>query len=451
MSKFFVRFLAVVCVALVSVSCVSEYPPYGPDADGMLADKDKVVLKINMQPIAASASTNPTERIKSLRVVIVSSPETGEGTATVEYNRLLDVADMTALGYSRTFTWQSTSAVKDIIVIANEESAGTGLSALFASYPEGKPAGALLSDVEGYYFSPEYTSEGGKIYLPYSFIKKGLIPEAGVVNDINAWLLPVATKFIFHFTNSRENAIKINGISMSKANVANYLIARPGPGELTKQYNGQPISWIDWLAIIARESWRYPDFSGNDGFNGQVGWIADYQVPDLTDAHVYTFIAENSKDVFEVDGATTTEENGVTVTNPGTHTTQVYYIPESVNFVISGEDAGNDSGDGSGDGNGNDDDGSGEGNKPIKEQRFFLTLLLEDTGDSQAPPFNEVAIPNLGALFRNTYVIIDVNMSEGDIEVYAEIAPWNEKNANGWVEDGDAPPNNPFNKIRKKW
>lgn len=437
MSKFFVRFLSLVCVAVINVSCIFEYPAEWTDDDGLLTDKDKVVLKINVQPIAASASTNPTERIRTLRIVIISKAEGENASDTVECNRLLDMTDMPALGYSRTWTWQSTSAEKDIFVIANEESAGQDLSTLLASYAEGKQALDFIERIEEYSFSPEYKVENGNIYLPYSFSRQGLTPQAGVVNDIKAWLIPVATKFVFNFTNSREYAINVNGISMSKANVANYLLGRPGNGELIKQYNGQSMSWIDWLAEISRNSWGYPDFSGNEGFNGQVGWIADYELPNPDDSHVYTFIAENSDDVFTVKGATTTEENGETVVTPGKHTTQVYYIPESVNFIVS-DDEGDDSSD------------SGDGESTIKEQRFFLTLLLEDTGNSQAPPFNEVAIPNLGALFRNTYVIIDVNMAEGDIEVYAEIAPWNEKQANGWVEEGDAPSNNPF-KINRKW
>ena len=437
MSKFFVRFLTIVCLAVVNVSCIYEYPPDGPEDDGILSDKDKVVLKIDVQPITPSTSANPEERIKSLRVVIVSKAEDDESADIIECNRLLDMSDMAALGYSRTWTWQSMSAEKDIFVIANEESAGPNLPKLLSSYPEGKEARDFVEEVEGYYFAPEYKTEDGKIYLPYSFSRKGLIPQSGVVNNIKAWLIPVATKFVFNFTNSRENAININGISMSKANVSNYLLARPGSGELLKQYNGQTISWIDWLAAISRESWNYPDYSGNDGFNSDVGWIADYELPNLADAQVYTFVAENSEDTFSVKGATSTVVNGETVVTPTTRTTPVYYIPESANFIVP-------------EGSDDNSSGNGTGETPTKQQMFFLTILLEDTGGTQAPPFNEVAIPNLGALFRNTYVIIDVNMSEGDIEVYAEIAPWTEKEANGWVEDGDAPANNPF-KIKKKW
>lgn len=436
MSKFLVRLLSLVCMAVINVSCILDNQVECPDGDDMLIDKDRVVLKINVQPLAPSASGNPTERIKTLRIVIISKAADEKSLDTIECNRLLDIPDMPALGYSRTWTWQSMSAEKDIFVIANEESAGPNLSALLSSYAEGKEAGKFTEQVEGYYFRPEYNAEDGNIYLPYSFSRKGLIPQAGVVNEIKAWLIPVATKFVFNFTNFREDAVNVNGISMSNANVANYLLARPGDGELIKQFNGQSMSWIDWLAEISQASWNYPDFSGNDGFNGQVGWIADYELPEPTDSHVYTFVAENSEDAFSVKGATTTIENGETVVTPGEHSTPVYYLPESANFIIPDEDGGNNS-------------GNGTGEPPIKEQRFFLTLLLEDTGPSQAPTFNEVAIPNLGALFRNTYVIIDVKMAEGDIEVYAEIAPWTEKDANGWVEEGDAPANNPFN-LKKK-
>lgn len=435
MAKLTCRLLACLCMTFLFSSCIFDYPPETGDNDPAV-DSNKVVLHVNIQPIAASASGNPTEKIKSLRVVIIGRGTDDATTDTIECNRLLGIPTSLAKDFSYTLMWNSQPGEKDIFVIANEESVSKELTPLLDEYAEQEPAGNFKEFVNSYAFAPVYTpDEQNNIFLPYSYSYEGLVPKTGVVNTINAWLVPVATKFVFNFTNNRPNGINVNGISMKYANQSNYLLARPGEGELVKEYNGKPISWVDWLAEISKNSWAYPDFAGNENFNGEVGWIIDYELPHPEDAEIFTFFEKG--EVFTVRGATTTEVNGVETTTPGKYSTPVFYLPESANFNRL-------------DANQGDSDG-GESEEGM-EQRFFLTMLFEDPDvpNSKPPKFEDIAIPNLKALFRNTYVIIDVTMSEGDIELYAEIANWNVKTANGWVSDRQAPPRKSF-KITKKW
>lgn len=444
MTKLVGRILSCLCMGLLLGSCIFEYPPELEDNKDNVVDKNKVVLHLNIQSLASSASGNPTEKIKSLRVVIIGKGENESVPDTVECNRLVAVPEMVAKDFSYVLMWNSKPGNKDIFVIANEKSVDEGITAILDGYAEEKPAKDFIEWVNGYSFSPHYTPDGNNdIYLPYTFSKEDLAPREGVVNTVNAWLIPVATKFIFNFTNNRPNGIKVNGISMKYANRENYLLAKPGDGELIKEYNGQYLSWTDWLAEISKNSWLYPDFSGNEGYNDEVGWIVDYKLPNPEDSDVYTFVKENTEgEIFTVSGASTTTEEGIETTIPGKYSTPVYYLPESANFVIFGADQQEQS----------QSDGEGQEGETTSEQRFYLTMLFEDTAvpATTVPVFEDIPIPNLKALFRNTYVIINVTMSEGDIELYAEIAQWNVKTANGWVNEGDAPSNNPF-KIRKKW
>ena len=439
--------LACLCMTLLFGSCIFDYPSEIEDGGGSLTDKNRVVLQINVKSLTASDSERPTEKIKSLRVVIVGRGE-GETPDSIECNRLLDIPDVKAEGYSYIVMWSSKPGEKDIYVLGNEESMGDGLTDILDGYAEKTEAGDFATAIGEYTFSPEYTPDAsGNIYLPYSYSYEGIQPKTGVVNTINAWLVPVATKFIFNFVNNRTYPVKVNGISMSYANRLSYLLARPGEDEIFKEYNKQQLYWVDWLAEISKNSWNYPGYAGNEEYNGTVGWISDYSVPDPDDREVFYFVKEDSADIFEVPGATELEGDGADTGESdgnehvaGKYSTPVYYLPESVNYTPLGADLTGQ----------NADQDSGNGSGLLDEQRFYLTILLEDTGGSTAPIFEDIAIPNLKALFRNTYVIINMTMSEGDIEVYAEIAPWNRKKANGWLNEGQAPSNNPF-RIRKKW
>lgn len=433
-------------------SCIFDDYPETENGGISGIDGTKTLFEFNIRPLSVSAETLPLEKIKTARVVVIAKGETAAVPDTVEYNRLLDVTEVPAKDYAYTLRWNSTPGDKDIFVIANEASVDADLSTVLGSYPEGEPARNFVSMINDYSFTPAYEADAqNNIYLPYTFSQEDIRPRPGVMTSVNAWLVPVATKFIFNFTNNRPHAINIKGISMKSANKANYLLGHPT--EPTMEYNGEEMSWVDWLAEISKNSWQFPEYGSNSGYNDEVGWIVNYDLPDPDDAEVYTFVKQNDPDEnFTVKAAKTEEVDGEEVTTPGKHTTPVYYLPESANFPAPEAVDPDDTDD---TGNAGDDTGDGddEGETVEAEQVYYLTMLFEDTANTglTAPPFIDIPIPNLKALFRNTYVVINIIMSEGEIEVYAEIADWNRKTANGWVTEGNAPSgNNPFT-VRKKW
>ena len=73
---------------------------------------------------------------------------------------------------------------------------------------------------------------------------------------------------------------------------------------------------------------------------------------------------------------------------------------------------------------------------------YYLTFNFTDTRDNSPLELADeyLYIDNLNALFRNTFCIINVRLGQGDVDVYAEIADWNQKSIQGWVNEGQARP-----------
>ena len=416
-------------------SCIYDHYPVSED---ITVDPHKTILFLDMRALNPSSASLPEEKIKSVRVIITGesandadgNPDGSVHTSEiVECNRLYEFPIANASDFSYTLTWSSNLGQKSIFVIANEESISKELTDKLNGYEEMSEAGDLEEWLESYSFTPKYQQSDNTIYLPYTYSKTDFMPVAGQVNAINCWLVPVATKFVFHFENKRDADVRINGISMAYANSENYLLANIAPDARYMELGGESLYWPDWLAEVSKMSWDHPEFGDNDNFNRQYGWITDYSVPNPSDYHVFDFILQNGPDTFTVPAAKEVDTEDGKETEPGTYTTSIYYLPESINFITPEDPSAQDLTD------------SGE-EKP--DQTYYLTILLEDTGSGKAPKFENMPIPNLNALFRNTFVVIQMVMGQGDIEIYAEIAPWNKKTANGWVSEGSAPGNNPF-------
>lgn len=441
-----------ILISLGFSSCIYDNYPDSDSVEGHI-DPNTTILYLDLRALNPSTMTMPVEKIKTVRVIIIgeevdetdSDPaeetDGGEGTETVagivEYNRLYQFPASNASSFSYTVTWPSKLGPKSVYVIANEESVGRELTDRLNQYTEMAEAGDLETWLGGYSFVPKYTTTDNNIYLPYTFSKTGFVPSPAKVNTVNCWLVPVATKFVFHFQNKRDNPVKINGISMASANSKSYVLPHIAQNAQYMEYGGELLYWPDWLAIVSQSSWDYPEFGENEGFNSQYGWITAYSVPDPSDSDVYTFIAEDSEDVFTVPAAQeiTTEEGKETVAS--THTTPIFYLPESIHYRLPDDVTSSDS--------------ESDNEEKEEQQMYYLTINLEDLGGGgKAPKFENVPIPNLNALFRNTFVVIQMVMGQGDIMIYAEIAPWNIVSSNGWVSEGNSgPSNNPF-AIRKR-
>ena len=388
---------------------------------------DKTFLALHISPVNIGEGNTGTitERIRTLRVIVLAQEKD-----SIEYNKLITLEEkgFTASSFSYSMILPTVPGHKKLYFIANEESVNINEESVNIE-GEGKLSDWLdkfqpgtdkvvdfETQIKGVYFSPEYTpDENGNIYLPYTSYYGNLEAiEGAEAKEITAYLVPVATKFIFNFTNSREKTVSVKGISLESINSDNYLFAQVGQIDSCKTFEEETdLYWVDWLAKVSKESQKHLGSSQNGSFNEKYGWISDYEMPS-TEANKYVFVDE--KEVLTIPGLTS---DGTS--DPQTVTVGPFYVPES-KYLLKKDDT-------------TDDDAP-----PSGEQVYYLTMGLEDTVDGKtAPDFTHVPIPNLRALFRNTYVIINVFMSQGDVKVYAEIQDWNHKKINGWVTEGQKP------------
>lgn len=429
-----IRHIFLLCVMAAGLSsCIYEHFPVD-EVEGGENRPDRTLLVLNIRPIDANATaaTAPAERVKTVRVIIVNTGDAGNAPV-VECNRIIKLPEMSAAGFYHTFNWITVAGTKQIYVIANEDYVAPGFSTQLGTYAENAAPRDLTQWLSDYYFEPNYTPDAANnLYLPYTYYNDAVTAIKGQVNNVKAYLAPVATKFIFNFYNYRPDDVMVSGISVDYINKANYLFAHVGPDDTEKEFDGTYYPWPEWLALISDESWNNTGFTPNDAFNKLYGWITDYTMPDSDDDGEEDkgakYVFRPTTDSFTVDAGTEIpgEDNTKPVITPGSATVGPVYVPESKNLTDPADES------------------------TLEEQMYYLTLGLIDTAaGSTAPDFTGVPIPNLKALFRNTYVIINVKMSRGDIEVYAQIADWNQRSVNGWLTEGTAPSPNPFAKPLK--
>ena len=259
----------------------------------------------------------------------------------------------------------------------------------------------------------------GKIYLPYSVY----YPESGVTKKDEAFdeqgnlagysatmnLVPVATKFEFCFRNYRINPVELSDLKITQFDNLDFLFAKVGKDDLFRSFDSEKLYWADWLAKVAEDSWNNIETSDqNNTFNTKYGWISQYTMPDATSPNVMQFPPYVSPSVLTI-LPMELDENGEEI--PGVLYLGPYYLPESKNMV----------------------DG---------KHWYGLYFKVRDTKNKTEFVFandaegNPMQIENIGALFRNTHVIINVDMGEGEpvVEgVYAELMPFKTKEAWGYV------------------
>lgn len=422
-----VLFLSLFCI----VSCSKDEYKAASDNTG---GNEKVLMVLRISPINASdALAEVTEKIQTLRIIIIGQEYDAQNQPTkkyvVECNRLINLGtSVTASQYSSHFTWPTKPGAKKIYLIANEASVKnlsyqkptsgnlpkdlpTNLSDLLNSYGSKEDSDdsgsgtALNSDgdefeqvINSVYFEPTYTpNDKNEVFLPYVSFYDGVEAVKEQTTNVEMFLVPVATKFVYEFYNNRDNPVEVRTIDVTQTDSHNFLTAHIDKSEQTKQFEGNDLYWIDWLAKVAEESQKHQDFDGNVNFNEKYGWISNYSIPTAsgkTTAHMIGDMSPLPRVPGKQRGADGADVSGRLTVGP-------FYYPESRNFY-------------------NADKKENESN-----QIYCLTLDLFDVKTETSPVFENIPISNLQALFRNTCVIIRVTMGQGNVDVYAEMMPWN--------------------------
>ena len=448
------RYLCFFIMGLVFSSCIFEKGDHNDEPDTY--GDGSVTIIVRLSPLAMSGAGNSevVEKIGSFRLLMLS-----ENGVEANIYKSWEGGSYNAENFTYTLRLQAEAGTKQFYFFANEENVSaisyqapsgvtlpgnlpTNLTTLLESFTEndndndnntsGYTASQVSDILNSIYYQPKYNITNNSVFLPYScYYEKEAIastPENPFINEYTMYLVPEAVKFTFKFINNRFNQLNIEEIKISgngnlsgvtypeKAGISdsNFLVGSVNQKDYNKSYNGIEYYWIDWLAQIAELSHEHPGADSNAAFNNLFGWIDDYNLP----------LTSSPAEVTLLDSGNTLNLPGTNMDNVTTDNTPVfagpYYLPESKNEVSF---------------IGKDDEGK---DVNISQQQYYLSLGIIDPASTEAPPlFQNVVINNLKALFRDTHEFITIRFTEGDVEVFAEIAPWSRKKANGWVVGGN--------------
>lgn len=407
------------------------------DADITYPQDGNIKLIMSIVPLhTRSVSNSPVaEKISSLRIVVLNMDK-----SEIEANHYVALngkEEKFTDNFQYFYTLSTTAGQKRFYLLANEghvgevaykaasgvtlpADLGNNISTVLNSFSSGDGITDFINVMDAIYFTPSYEADNGEIFIPYvSMYEETITPtpptEYNQAVELTTYLVPVATKFTFIFNNYRAAGIEVSGVSLDYRNTQNYLFAHVGSLDVTKKFQGDSYYWIDWLAKVSQAMADITGSSQNGSMNNTYGWISDYEMPgDQVQPRI--FMASGPDDTFIVPGAPQPENDDEEII-PQTVTIGPFFLGESKIMEPT------------------------VGDTSPERQLYHITIGLTDlTGDgSEAPDFTNVAIENLYSLFRNTNVVVTLNMRQGEVEIYAEVADWVRQDINGWLIKGDKP------------
>lgn len=432
---------------LMLASCAGVGPDVeDPDA---IQSGDGPSILVRIGAMGARTSGNSiSEKIKTLRIIMLSD-------GFIETNQLIDYerAEGSTAGvrdadiFTQKYDRVTVAGNKKFYLIANEESVaelkfdedtelpdwwkeGMTLKDLLDHYSKdtlpsegtvgsqgsdnGEELERLLSEA---YFTPDYTVADNAIYLPYT----AMYDNIKATNDMSVkitktmYLVPVATKFTFNFYNYRKEKVEVQEIHLEKIASQSYLMARLGEEELIKSLDGETYYWIDWLQMVSGGS---QGANGSLEYNNKAGWIQNYFLPGLTKGED----TSSTIDIFG-GGEDWTIDKLTDKDRPNTLTLTKYF-PETKNMgkktVYNSET---------------------NQHEEVDAQVYKVWFKIEEIRDGvvETEPFTSepMELDVVNALFRSTHVVIDIDMFESIVEIYCEIAEWNLKKFQGYVDAED--------------
>lgn len=384
-------FISLLFSTLISSCSVYEDVKPQEPADG------ETGITLQLSSMTRGDSSDDKEIIETLRIILTDN----DGRiAANNFIRVYDPTDLSATpvlakDYSYTWNFACTPGDYNLFVVANETSINdfdvenyTFISkpATLKEFLDGFMTGRTGFEdiVKDLYFKPDYTKS-----IPLS-CEYELSVARGETRTIDVYLVNVATKFQFNFSNYRNEEVTFSDITINNVSDSNYLLAKVEEEE--KFINGD--YWIDWLKKVVDETNRYPDFTddqnSNDLVNQKWGWLTKYKMPVNSNHENGHFLGESETWTIE----SSTPQTG-SLPLPGKAEKGPFYFPESKYSA-----------------NGN-------------TQSYSLTFVIQFS--DKDPKVITKNISYIKTLFRNTYAIIDVEMTSAVEDIYVEIYPWVEK------------------------
>lgn len=443
-------YVILIALMLVSLSSCTSQDTFEHEESVFDGETRKFTLRVSTLGNVASTDTELQEKIKSLRIILVSDGFIESNTKVYFVDESgSNSGSILAKNFIYNYDHQTVTGNKKVYLVANEESVRNikfrGEPTLSSGVSEGMTledflnsfsadelpedgtigiSGGSAADFENLlnsiYFTPEYEEVANEIYLPYTAVYDGIETGAdpNVTISKTMYLVPVATKFTFNFYNYRKEKVELHEIRLSKVNSCTYLMANLDESEQTKILEGKSYYWIDWLDKVAKGINSAVD---PDAYADKAGWIERYSLPMAEDE------IESDLEIrihTPGSGENWSMEKLVNKDKPSTLSI-VHYYPESIRMgqkTVYNSDKNE--------------------YEEIDAQVYTISIELQEIRDGVIPssPYDsgEMEIDTLNSLFRSTHVVVEVDIYESIVEIYCEIAPWNEKKTFlGYLQEDD--------------
>lgn len=376
------------------VSCTSESLEFPRE------EEDDYNIFLTFQAAVAGVSTRAGEaqvaddRVKTLRIVIVSREKVDGATWKVEHNE--QVSLVTPLPHEYTFK-VAPNSLKRIYLIANEgRLADTNGTRLDFSDEQFIPNAANKAAVDDYVFD---VSVSGYSYTPSALPMTGLYEiEVPALEEIKndefrgpgtLYLVRAATKFTFEFTNqSTQRDITVTGIDIEQVITDRmYLMPRVNKNSEDKYWVVEETGTDGTVQYAKKEVTDWTDWMGQEAEDSKTGtdneWLTDYEVPttETTTAKLHTEL--------HMSAATGTEPY------PSVEVPNVIYLPESKTVKP-------------------DDD-------TYQLQEYSITV---HTREGEETKEYTATLPHLASLFRNTHVEVGAIFTDHTLNWIVDVEPY---------------------------
>lgn len=376
---------------MILTSCADreDIPPAGSEGEGKIS--------LNLSCLTRGDDSSDIEVMESLRIILLDNIGKVKANDFIDLNSLPDSHGDEPELKSFQYDWEFKAPYGryHLYVIANEKSItdydvqgyaesyqDKSFSQLLESYEAGRSGMSAL--LKGIYFKPDFTKP---IVLSCDYA----IDFNSSTSRFNAYLVNVATKFDLNFSNYRNEPVTFSSITLEQVADRNFLIADIDDDH--KNVKGK--YWIDWMKGVVEDTNRYPELDNTDQSNDKInelwGWLTEYGMPQGTVHSPIKLV--DTEDTWTV--PVSTPQTG-TLPIPGKLYKGPYYFPES-KYIKEG--------------------------KP--SQSYSLTFEVLQS-DGTLKTFNR-DLGKIKTLFRNTYAVIDVEISRGVESIYVEVYPWMDK------------------------
>lgn len=469
------------------------------DPNEGLTDSAMPRVTLNILPISVqSADVNVTEKIRELRIIMISDSPDSEGNTQsyVEYNEYFNFYGDPETGgmfngpgeAASTFrfiiTRNSVPGLKKFYLIANE-SMVNNVSFQIQATPPGIEEGMSLHDfldnygadyMEDLYYPgevPEAAAPKGAefetmincLYFTPDFSQ---VNQGTETNPVNVIFLPYTSTYNYTLATQADIDSGVQANAVNKLNTTMYLVPAATKFRFKfENFRENPVVISSFkLAGIAPQMFLFAQVYSKDlnkDFGAKKGlWWVDWLALVSEESHKYgdpegnlnfsnTYgwmnlftIPENVYDDTDTDTMDNAERQGV-----------IELIADSEDYITVPENT-----------SGNpvqgppgeyytdfyyvpesrymvdfpvyDDDGNPKGTESL--QAYYLKLKMASGPNGSLTAVKDTQIGNLGSMFRNTNTYITIKLRDAlQVGAYAQIEPWIESTTNGSVQQDDEP------------